>query len=122
MREWVNGYPEIGSGARLLGVRPGIDVPALLPADVVFPGQGGVSVGPSDPMNLPYFRRPPELGGTGRDPVWSIDESVLGSEITYRTDPSNAQHGFLEPARPMTLLEFQSALARTQLRWYKESP
>ena len=48
-----------------LGVRPGIDVPALYPLDIVQPGQGGLSVSPDDPLNLPYFRRPPEWQGAG---------------------------------------------------------
>lgn len=32
----------------------------------------GMSVAPDDPINLHPRHRPPELGGTGRYPVWSI--------------------------------------------------
>jgi hypothetical protein len=68
-------------------------------------------------MNLPYFRRPPEFQGTGKDPVWECDDSQLGPDLVYRPDPAHSGHGFIEPARPMTLDEFQQALARTPTTW-----
>ncbi len=40
MKESATGQPEVGEDARSLGIRPGIDVPASDPADVVHPGQG----------------------------------------------------------------------------------
>ncbi len=67
MREDAAGFPETGPSARTLGVRPGIDVAATAPDEMVLPGQGGISVSPDDPMNLPAFRRPPDFQGTGRD-------------------------------------------------------
>ena len=69
MKEDANGMPEIGENSRSLGVRPGIDVPATDSGDLVSSGQGGISVSPDDPQSLPYFRRPPALGGTGKDSV-----------------------------------------------------
>jgi hypothetical protein len=79
-------------------------------------------VSPDDPMNLPYIRRPPELQGTGRDPVWAITDAELGPDLCYRPDPSSPTHGFVEAARPMTLAEYQRALARTQALWKKAVP
>jgi hypothetical protein len=111
------GLPSVGAHARCLGVRPGIDVPAILPGDTVKPGQGGLSVSPHDPMNLPYFRRPPEFQGNGKDPVWACDDSQLGPDLVYRPDPSRSGHGFIEPAHPMTLDDFQQELTRTQAIW-----
>ena len=70
MRKDADGFPEVGANARALGVRPGIDVLATLPSEMIQPGQGGLSVSPDDPMNLPYFRRPPGFQGSGRDSVW----------------------------------------------------
>ena len=64
MREDANGMPEICESSRGLGIRPGFDVPVIHPSDLVGPGQGGMSVSPDDPRSLPYFRRPPALGGT----------------------------------------------------------
>jgi hypothetical protein len=113
MKENANGLPEVAESSRCLGVRPGIDVPA----DPVRPGQGGMSVSPDDPMSLPYFRRPPELGGTSRDPVWRIAQADLGCDLLYRPDPARAGHGFVEPSRTMTLGEYQRALAQTQSGW-----
>lgn len=66
---------------------------------------------PDDPRNLPYFRRPPRLQGVGKDPVWSLSETELGPDLCYRPDPTQPGHGFVEPARPMPLDEYQRALA-----------
>jgi hypothetical protein len=81
-----------------------------------------MSVSPDDPLNLPYFRRPPGFQGTGRDPVWALAEGDLGPDLRYRPDPARPGHGFVEPARPMTLREYQQALARTRPLWRKVTP
>jgi hypothetical protein len=97
-----------------------MDVPAQASNDLVFPGLGGVSVSPFDPANLPTHRRPRSLGGRGDDPVWSIEASDLAPDLSYRPDPDDpARHGFIEPSRPMTLQEYQDALASTRQRWRK---
>jgi hypothetical protein len=119
MKEGANGLPEIGESSRTLGVRPGFDLPAFDPSHVVQPGQGGMSVSPDDPLSLPYFRRPPALGGVSKDPVWRIREADLGPDLHYRPDPARTGHGFVEPIRSMTLGEYQQALAQTQGLWQK---
>jgi hypothetical protein len=81
MKEDDGGVPEAAANARALGVRPGIDVPAVGDEETIQPGQGGVSVSPDDPLNLPAFRRPPQFQGTGKDPVWVIDEAQLGPDL-----------------------------------------
>src|SRR5205823_1424738 len=119
MTEDIDGLPKTGPGGRLLGVRPGNspspDVTATNPHDFVFPGQGGMSVTPHDPANLPRHRRPKGLGGIGPDPVWYIELDELGPDLVFRQNSS--VHGVVEPARPMTLQEFQNALATTHSRW-----
>lgn len=123
MREVQEEKPEVAPTSRALGARPGIDVPAVAADDLIRPGEGGASVSPDDPLNLPSFRRPPEFKGTGRDPVWSLSLADLGPDLTYRPDPTNPGHGFLEPARPMTFAEYQRALAQTCDLWRKvEAP
>jgi hypothetical protein len=119
MKETHAGLPEVGESARALGVRPGIDVPATNLHDLVNPGEGGLSVSPDDPLNLPTFRRPPNFQGTGKDPLWSIRDADLRPDLRYRPDPNKAGHGFVEVARPMTLREYQLAVARTQQLWRK---
>jgi hypothetical protein len=74
-----------------------------------------MSVAPDDPADLPRHRRPAGLGGIGPDPVWYIEADQLGSELNFRQD--RAGHGFIEPARAMTLHEYQEALARTRRHW-----
>ncbi len=119
MREDAKGYPEVGPSARMLGVRPGIDVIPGLSQELVHPGQGGLSVSPDHPMNLPFFRRPANFQGTGKDPLWSIDQAQLAPALVYRPDPAHPDHGFVEPAYPMSLAEYQQALMKTQGLWEK---
>src|SRR5262249_9103122 len=122
MKESTEGSPQLGSSARTLGARLGIDVPALSGRDLVNPGQGGVSISPDDPHHLPRHRRPPEFGGTGQDPVWCLDDADLGPLLCFRPAPGHPGHGFIEPAHPMTVDEYQQALAATQPLWRKVVP
>jgi hypothetical protein len=119
MMENPHSLPYLGESARALGVRPGIDVPAVHDAELVHPGDGGLSVSPGDPLSLPPYRRPPELHGVGRDPVWVLDTRDLGPALAFRPDGRNPGHGFIEPTRPMSLAEFRQALESTQSRWRK---
>jgi hypothetical protein len=55
-------------------------------------------VAPDSPENLPTPRRPPEHGGTGKDPIWELNVVDLGDELVYREDPlMPGAHGFVEP-------------------------
>ena len=117
MRETPQGSPQVGPTGRTLGVRPGIDIRAIKPHERVVQGEGGMSVSPHDPCNLPEHRRPSAFLGFGRDPVWRIEEHQLPSTLAYRPDPRNANHGFVEPAGSMTLQEYQQAIASTQPNW-----
>ena len=120
MKEETQGLPAIGPTARTIGIRPGLDVPATNAADIVSPGDEGMSVSPDDPHGLPYFRRPPKFQGTGVDPVWMLDERDLPAGLCFRPDPGNPKHGFVEPAHPMPLQDFQRLLADTQRSWQKQ--
>ena len=120
MRE-ADGLPVTGPTARTLGARPGVDVP-VGPDGMVHPGTGGVSVSPDSPLNLPPHRRPPEFGGTGRDPVWRLDERDLPDGLSYRPDPVRPSgHGFVEPSRSMPLTEYQRLLESTRPSWTRVS-
>lgn len=120
----ADGLPVVGRSARWLGIRTPAevrsghpDVPETDPAAIINPGVGGMSVAPDDPAGLSPFRRPPALGGTGKDPVWEIDTAALGPDLQFRQDKPT--HGLIEPARPMTLAEFEAALATTRPRWVR---
>jgi len=65
---------------------------------------------------LPH-RRPPEFGGTGKDPVWAIGIDTLGPDLVYVPDSST--HGTIQPKRPMSYNDYQNALASTQPFWRK---
>jgi hypothetical protein len=41
-------------------------------------------VAPYSPEHLPDHRRPPEYGGTGKDPAWEISVVDLGNDLIYR--------------------------------------
>ncbi|MCM1236256.1 MAG: hypothetical protein NC489_39755 [Ruminococcus flavefaciens] len=49
---------------------------------MVHPKTGGMSVS-SSPKDLPPHRKPPEFGGTGKDPVWKMNTSDLGPDLDY---------------------------------------
>lgn len=89
---------------------------------MVYPMSGGMSASPDDPLHLPVSRRPPELGGVGKDPVFFIEEGALGEALRFRPDPKNPRgHGFVEPALPMTVERYQQALCDTGARWSRLS-
>lgn len=120
MKITEDGRPEIGRTARTLGARTGggtQDI-AMAASGYVLPETGGVSVSPPPPENLPEHRRPAEYGGIGRDPVWELDTDNLPPELDYRPDPGLPyRHGFIEPAVPMPLKEYEAQLHATQSIW-----
>ncbi|MGV4012177.1 Tse2 family ADP-ribosyltransferase toxin [Citrobacter portucalensis] len=61
---------------------------------------------------MPRHRKPPEFGGTGKDPVWELDTSNLGNDLTHV--PDSATHGTIQLSRTMSLEEYQRALASTK--------
>jgi hypothetical protein len=115
MREDRAGGPMVGPSARTLGVRPQVDIPVV--AGQVRPNTGGMSVAPDHPGNLHPLRRPVALGGAGKDPVWYIAVTALGSDLQFRQD--SATHGLIEPARTMALDDLQKALEATKPNWKK---
>lgn len=77
-----------------------------------------MSVAPNSPQHLPEHRRPPDRGGTGKDPIWELDVAELGDELVYREDPlMPGVHGFLEPVSTMTFIAYESALIATRRAW-----
>jgi hypothetical protein len=117
MKAASDGRPEPGRTARTLGVRPDIDIPVGVDG-VVLGGEGGMSVAPDSPGNLPAHRRPAEHGGTGKDPIWELDVADLGDELRYREDPlMPGVHGFVEPVLPTTFDAYESAVLATRRAW-----
>jgi hypothetical protein len=114
------GRPVVGQSARMLGARPRIDIP-IDPSGSVHPGTGGMSVAPDTPRNLPRHRRPPQYDGTGKDPVWSLQERTLGPNLRYVPDDVPLHtHGVIEPAITMTFEDYQRALEETAPHWTRE--
>lgn len=67
---------------------------------------------------LTYRRRPPEFGGTGKDPVFEMDTDELPEELEYLPDPNKpATHGFIRPAYTMSFEHYQRALHATRELW-----
>jgi hypothetical protein len=117
MRASVDNLPVLGPEARCLGVRPGIDIPVA--GGLVSRGTGGLSVAPHSAMSLPSHRRPNSLGGTGKDPVWALGLDGLPSTLNFQQDSAN--HGLIEPAFPMTLRQYEEALAQTRRSWRRHA-
>jgi hypothetical protein len=113
------GRPAVGRRARSLGIRLGLDVEPD-EGGRVRPGAGGLPVACDDPRWLPRHRLPPQLGGTGRDPVWALDAAALGERLTYRPDPADPERrGFIAPAGVLALAELDAALAATRPSWMR---
>jgi hypothetical protein len=119
MRATPEGRPACAPTGRTLGVRPHIDIP-VDSSGFVHPGTGGLSVAPEAPTNLPRHRRPPEYDGTGKDPVWGIQEGALGPYLRYVPDAvPTPRHGVIEPAVSMTFEAYQRALEGTAPYWMR---
>lgn len=117
MNDDGEGHPLCGPSARMLGVRIRGDVAVSIDG-VVSPGTGGMSVAVGSPRSLPRHRRPPEHGGIGEDPVWQIDVRDLPDTLVYRADRERPDvHGFIEPREPVSLDDYQVALATSRTLW-----
>jgi len=132
-----NGKPEIGQSARLLGVRPNIDinieqVPTgwldeqsyLLPepqrklhgdlVSVANRDTKGMSVSLSI-EGLSAFRKPTKFGGNGKDPLWQIDDRMITGDLQAVQD--SPTHVSIMPRVTMALEKYESTLANTQQYW-----
>lgn len=132
-----NGKPKIGRSARLLGVRPGIDIDieqmptgylneqGYLLAEserevrgelvsVAIQNTKGMSVSLSI-EGLPPFRKPSKFGGIGKDPLWQIEDSkIIGDLQAVQDSPT---HVSILPSATMSLERYETALANTQPDW-----
>ena len=132
-----NGKPKIGRSARLSGVRPNVDIDVeQMPAayvdeqgylklevkrkrtektvTVAIKNAKGMSVSLSI-EGLPAFRKPAKFGGTGRDPLWQIDDSKITGDLEAVQDSST--HVSILPSATMLLEKYEAALANTQNDW-----
>ena len=132
-----NGKPKIGRSARLLGVRPSIDINIeqmpigyldeqeyLLTESkreirgelvtVAIRDRKGMSVSLSID-GLPDFRKPAKFGGTGKDPLWQIDDSYITGDLEAIQD--SATHVSILARITMSLAKYEAALANTQNYW-----
>jgi len=119
----ANGKPKVGRSARLLEVRIGIDIDNEEISKDWLDDQGylrpeaeskftGVLVvvavrstkGMSTSLSiesLPAFRRPTAFGGTGRDPLWQIEDSNIGGDLEAVQD--SATHVSIMPRVVLSL-------------------
>ncbi|HBB32675.1 MAG TPA: hypothetical protein DDZ80_17505 [Cyanobacteria bacterium UBA8803] len=135
-----NGKPKVGRSARLLGVRPGIDIDVEQmprnwldeqgflrpevehnpwsgePVAVAIRNTKGMSVSLSI-ESLPAFRKPATFGGTGKDPLWQIDDCKITKDLEAVQD--SATHVSILPKATMLLEKYEAALASTQNNWEK---
>jgi hypothetical protein len=132
-----NGKPKIGRSARLLGVRPNIDINTeqmpigyldeqgyLLPESqrkiqgenltVAIRDTKGMSVSVSI-EGLPEFRKPSQFGGNGKDPLWQIDDSNITGDLQAVQD--SPTHVSILPRITMLLEKYETALANTHKYW-----
>ena len=131
------GQPKVGRSARLLGIRPGIDIDVeqmprdylddqgyLRPeaernptgdlVDVALRNTKGLSTSLSI-EGLPAFRRPTTFGGIGRDSLWQIENSKITGDLEAVQD--GATQVSIMPSTTMLLEKYEAALAKTQDDW-----
>ncbi|WP_243902359.1 hypothetical protein [Aetokthonos hydrillicola] len=134
-----NGKPKLGRSARLLGIRPGVDI------DVAYMPKGWLDeqgyLRPSSSRNdsgaivemalrntkgmstslsiegLPLFRKPAAFGGIGKDSLWQIEDCHITGDLEAVQD--SATHVSIMPRATMPLEKYEAALAKTQDYWEK---
>ena len=134
-----NEKPRLGRSARLLGIRPGVDIDVVpIPqgwlnkqgylqqeaarsnlgevVEVAICNTKGLSVSLSI-EGLPPFRRPPAFGGTGKDALWQIDDSFITGDLEAVQD--SATHVSILPSATMLLGKYEAAISATQAHWGK---
>jgi RHS repeat-associated protein len=119
MRVGPNGLPAIGPTKKSLGVvpGPGENADILVNGGIVKPGTGGMSVALITPLNLKEWRRPPEWGGTSKDPVWGINPALIVLNPLLNLVPDGPTHGTIEPSFEMSIGDYQKALGNTAPLW-----
>ncbi|GJD20378.1 hypothetical protein RIVM261_053340 [Rivularia sp. IAM M-261] len=65
--------------------------------------------------SLPEFRKPIKFGGTGKDPLWQIEDSKISGDIEAVQD--SPTHVTIMPRSSMLLEKYETALAKTQDDW-----
>jgi hypothetical protein len=132
-----NDKPKMGRSARLLGVRPTIDINIEQMPIGCLDEQGyllseshrklhgylvAVAVRDNKGMSvslsiegLPAFRKPSQFGGNGKDPLWQIDDSMITGDLQAVQD--SPTHVSIMPRVTMSLEKYEAALANTQKYW-----
>jgi hypothetical protein len=106
--------PRCGDGDAQLGVRVPIDIKPNDDGNV-HPETGGMSAAADHPKHLPPHFRPRALpGGRSTLPVFQIVDQQLGAELRVRL---KRKHALIEPARTMSLADYQGTLCGTRLNW-----
>jgi hypothetical protein len=131
--------PKVGRSARLLGIRPGIDIDTIEVPDSWVDPSGYLRIeserGESKNLvivavrntkgmstsisieSLPPHRKPIAWGGTGRDLIWQIDSGYIEQDLeAVRDSPT---HVSIMPSVTMLLAKYELALANTQKYWQR---
>jgi hypothetical protein len=125
MKQDADGKPALGRSATTLGVRVPMDI-APDAGGMVYPGTGGMSVAP-DLRQLPPQRVPrrlrhlvPRAAGKESWFVWVHREgpftaSPVATGLVLL--PDRPGHATVQPDQPMTLDDYEKALAATRDQW-----
>ena len=134
MKKDADDKPVVGTGSSVLGVRPH-DM-ADNPPGAAHPGKGGLSVQPSLEALAEYRNFVPKrlaennprlfrgAAGSNTPSIINMGEGpfvdgLVTADLALRCDADRQPvvHGVVEPARVMSLPDFQSALAATRDQW-----
>jgi hypothetical protein len=132
-----NGKPKRGRSARLLGIRPGVDIDVVImpqgwldkqgqlrpesnrsstgaTIEVVLRNTKGMSSSLSI-QGLPPFRKPAKWGGTSADVLWQIEDTYITGDLEAVQDSDT--HVSIMPRITMGLERYEAAIAATQEYW-----
>jgi hypothetical protein len=82
---------------------------------LVDPMEGGISVSPEGEKHLPEAAH--TLLENGKGVIFALDTEELPRQLTYRPDPDDISHGFIEPASATKYEIYQRAVQATSDLW-----
>ena len=135
-RDDESGGPLTGFGRDRLSVRTPRDIEPD-EAGIVQPGKGAMSVGATlravlqrlPPWAIPerFSYLAPDASGRNNTWIWRMGEgaflaTAVSQDLLLRLDGLDSDHGCVEPGEPMSIEQYQAALADTQPQWSIEEP
>lgn len=115
-----DGLPRVSRDPHCLGVRvlnsnPPNDIYPDGEPPTVRPARGGMSVTPDDPNEIFNLFLKRAMDKRRAERVWCLQQQDLGEDLALHF--TSQFHATVEPVRPMSLEDYEKALAATRSLW-----